>query len=510
MKKRIVATLVSTMMASTCLLTAYGAEGAENGEETVKLSVWAFGNTSDLWGDPGETSYWQTIQEKCNVELTFLDNSGGSEAMSLLIGTDDLPDIIIDYNGTFPGGVQKMLADELIIPLNDLMDQGYMPNLVAYLETDPIVNQVVKNDAGLYAWAPMIREDGATQVFNGHHIRKDWLDALGLEVPDSLEEMEEVLLAFKENYDSVGYSTYKDSYTRELIIQAFGVRDGMYVDTRDNTVHYGPLEEGYEDAMELFQKWQNLGIIDPDSFTQDSNAIMAKAASDKTGFFFGWGSFGTLEKLKEEHPGMEWIAGAHPTAVEGEEYIVNRGGGYRVDELGGAIAASCEYPERAARVLDYLYSEEGYVLGNFGVEGITYELVDGNYEMTEFVTNNPDGLTSQEALSLYAGNGNKPYVVSKYANQPTVEATRYAYEVWATPNDIIKNMPPESLTDAEAKEYSSIMTDINTYKDEMIMKFMLGTEPIENYPKFIENLKGMNIERAIEIKQAEYDRFLAR
>ena len=48
------------------------------------------------------------------------------------------------------------------------------------------------------------------------------------------------------------------------------------------------------------------------------------------------------------------------------------------------------------------------------------------------------------------------------------------------------------------------------YLDEFKLKFILGTEPLENFPEFVENIRNMNIERAIEIRQAEYDRYLAR
>ena len=66
------------------------------------------------------------------------------------------------------------------------------------------------------------------------------------------------------------------------------------------------------------------------------------------------------------------------------------------------------------------------------------------------------------------------------------------------------------MTEEETAEYNSIMTDIDTYVNEYKLKFILGTEPLENYPQFVENIKKMNIERAIEIRQAEYDRYQAR
>ena len=66
------------------------------------------------------------------------------------------------------------------------------------------------------------------------------------------------------------------------------------------------------------------------------------------------------------------------------------------------------------------------------------------------------------------------------------------------------------LMGEEVAEYNSIMTDIQTYVDEYKLKFILGTESLDNFPQFVENIKNMGIERAIEIRQAEYDRYLER
>ena len=60
------------------------------------------------------------------------------------------------------------------------------------------------------------------------------------------------------------------------------------------------------------------------------------------------------------------------------------------------------------------------------------------------------------------------------------------------------------------EEYNKIMNEVTTYCDEMVAKFIIGDEPIENYDKFIENIKSMNIDRAVEIKEAAIARFNSR
>ena len=66
------------------------------------------------------------------------------------------------------------------------------------------------------------------------------------------------------------------------------------------------------------------------------------------------------------------------------------------------------------------------------------------------------------------------------------------------------------MTTEEASEYNSIMNEINTYTDQMILKFFIGDESLDAFDSYREQLQKMNIERAIEIQQAAYDRYLAR
>jgi putative aldouronate transport system substrate-binding protein len=67
-----------------------------------------------------------------------------------------------------------------------------------------------------------------------------------------------------------------------------------------------------------------------------------------------------------------------------------------------------------------------------------------------------------------------------------------------------------SHTSEESRELANIMTDINTYRDEMTLKFIVGQEPIENFDNFVATIKKMNIDKAIEIKTAALSRYFAR
>jgi len=286
----------------------------------------------------------------------------------------------------------------------------------------------------------------------------------------------------------------------------------MYVDG-DNKVHFGAVEEKYLDFLTLFNRWMNMGILDPDAFTQDADAFFAKIAGERTGLVWGYtgGTLGKIQTMQEENKNMNYQPAPNPVMNKGDQFIVDQSS-YRINNIGGVISATCTNPEAAARVLDYTYGEEGNMLANYGKEGVTYEMVDGKPVFTDFVLHNPDGLSIEKALSVYAGCNNKPFLVEKdyMLGGYAYDVQKKSLDVWATPDAPIKDMPPQTMTNEEVQEYNSIMTDIQTYLDEFKLKFILGTESLENFPQFVENIKNMNIDRAIEIRQAEYNRYLAR
>jgi len=490
--------------------TSENIESSETDPAPV-LTIWSNWSISDYFKDQGDAYYWKAIEEATGVDLQFIDCTGGKDTLSILVGTDDLPDIIIEYDGNLPGGVQKMMADGSILPLNNLMESGKLPNFTAYLESDPEADKLCKNDDGLYAWAPMIRKPDSPLVFNGNMIRQDWLDELGLTMPETVQEMEDVLLAFQNQKGcDIGFSFAYKNYDR--MVNAFGICEGMYIGA-DDKVHFGAIENSYLDFLTLFNRWMQMGILDPDGFTQEIDAFYAKIASGRTGLVWGntGGELGKIETMKAENPDMDFQPAPNPVLNKGDSFPVDQSN-YRVSNIGYMISSTCSDMDAAARLIDYVYGEEGNMRANFGEEGITYELQDGKPVFTDLVLNNPEGLSIQRALSLYAGNNNKPFLVENemMLGSYALDVQKKSLEVWATPDASVYKIPPLTLTTEEALEYNSLITDIQTYLDEFKLKFIMGTEPLDNYTQFVENINSMNIQRAIEIQQAAYERYLAR
>src|SRR5690606_30209797 len=110
-----------------------------------------------------------------------------------------------------------------------------------------------------------------------------------------------------------------------------------------------------------------------------------------------------------------------------------------------AITTSAKNPEEIVKWLDFAYSEEGHMLFNFGIEGVTYEMIDGYPTYTKEITDNPDGLPMTQALGKYVrASYSGPFIqdkgyIEQYANLPEQQE---AITLWSesAENDI--KMPP--------------------------------------------------------------------
>lgn len=96
----------------------------------------------------------------------------------------------------YPGGPEKAIKDNVIIELNDLIDQ-HAPNIKKYLDENPEIAKQVKTDSGVLYVVPSIGI-GTVNTFSGPLVRKDWLDDLGLQTPETIDEWTTMLRSFKE------------------------------------------------------------------------------------------------------------------------------------------------------------------------------------------------------------------------------------------------------------------------------------------------------------------------
>lgn len=489
---------------------------------TESITSWEILNMNAVtfYSNLADTPFGKALADKTGVQVEYIhpNDQQTAEQFNLMIASDELPDVI-EYDwtgrsaGSYPGGPEKAIQDGVILELNDLIDQ-YAPNLKKKLEADPTLDQMVKTDSGKYYVFPMIRNPSGL-VFRGPMIRQDWLDELGLPVPTTIEEWEKTLIAFRDEKGakaplSVTY-TGGNFEIRDAFIGAYRTSNSFYVDD-EGKVKYGPIDPQYKDFLALFRKWFAEGLFDKDFALTDTKALDNKILTGQTGATVNLLSGGMgkwMDAMKEQDPKFKLVGAPYPTLLKDEvPFIGQRDFKYNPGPS-KAITTAAKNPELIVRWLDYAYSDEGAMLFNFGIEGESYVMENGAPVYTDLIINN-EKYNLQQMVSQYS-KPNGPYEADERRNWNTFPEQDEAVKVWAK-TDAEKHILPGFLTPTaeESKELGKILTEVSNYKEEMFVKFIVGKEPMESYDKYVEQIKKLGIERAVEIYQSALDRYNSR
>lgn len=476
-------------------------------------------NVSANFKNLGDTPFAKELEKKTGIKVEYIHPAAGQEkdSINLLIASGDLPDLM-EYNwlNDYVGGPEAAISNNVILKLNDIFDE-YAPNLKNYLQSNTEINKMVKTDNGSYYVFPFVRGDSLLLTTYGLAMRSDWLKDLGLQTPTTIDEWYTTLKAFKEKKNAAAPFSYIGSgdplspYKSGLVIGAFGVKREFFVE--DGKVKYGPYEKGYKDFLVTMNKWFAEGLLDNNFATNDSKAIDANILNGQTGVTGlapGSGIGKYVPALKEKDPNADMVAIPYPVLNKGDKPKFSSQASPYDGVCSVAISAKTKNIEIAAKWLDYGYSEEGNLLYNFGVEGISYKIENGYPKMTNEVLANPDKLPTAQAWSKYArGNYSGPFVQRKeYLEQYyTLQQQVDALKVWSDTDAAKYLIPPVSPTQEEGTQFAKVMTDVNSYVDEFSLKVIMGTESIDNFNKYIEQLKKLGMDKAIEIKQSAFNRY---
>ena len=280
-------------------------------------------------------------------------------------------------------------------------------------------------------------------------------------------------------------------------------------------VQFYASQDNYKAYLQTLNQWYNEGLIDRDLATLNGDQVTSKMTTDKAGASVGWAASRMqvmITTAQTSNPDYSLVPTPTPTLNAGETPVY----GFmenQFPDVGAAITTSCENVELAARFLDYGYSEEGHDMFNFGIEGVSYNW-DGDHAVyTEEVTNNPDGWPLAQALGKYIrANYNGPFVqdINYLEEYLQVDTVKECPTVWAVDTAAEHTMPNVTPTQEESDELATIQNELNTYVDEMTLKFIFGTESFDNWDSYIQTLNDLGLERALEIERGALERYNAR
>ena len=500
------------------------AETAETGEfqlpivdEPTTLSYFVAddSNAAIMTTDWNDNEFYQEMERRTGVHLEFemVSSADYQTNFNLMIASGNLADMIYVGASYYAEGVDAAIDDGYFLDLTDLVDE-YMPNYEKVRTSDVQYELLSTTDSGRLGAVYELRQS-KQGPWLGLWIRQDWLDDLNLDTPVTFDDYHEVLTAFKNEKGA----------TAPLILNfsgsdgEFGTMSGglnvlnSWQLDETGKVNFGPYMDAWKEYVTIMHQWYTEGLIDPDFMaTDERTADMAKVVTGASGVFAALYTMPSVYEAASEDPNMNLAPVNPPVMNEGDEGHIRLRDSYTSGNT--AISADSENWEVALRWLDYLYTDEGALLANYGVEGDTFEFDEnGKPVFTDKILNNENGWTMTQTVASYlcpsAGIANWSDWTRELAGVP--EKDQACYDVWSEFSDDWRLPSSVTLTQEESTERAALYADISTIVKEQTAQFISGALDIEeNWDAYISALEASGMERAIEITQAAYDRYLAR
>ena len=274
-------------------------------------------------GDTVEDNAWTRAYRDylgIEVETLYSAASGGSavDKLSLLIATDQMPDLF----GTDTKTYEELVKAGKLADITDAYEKYASPALKAVYEADGgrILN-MAKRNGRLYG-LPI----GAGPTEDAHmlFVRKDWLDRLGLQAPETMDDVYKIAEAFTKNDpdgngidDTYGLGTYKELFSWDASLTGFFNGFHAYPDHARGLTWInqdGKMIPGYKmpevrDALLKLQELYKLGYMDPEWATKGGDKLIEDVTQSKIGMYFGgvWDPDYRNLSLKKLDPNSDWL-----------------------------------------------------------------------------------------------------------------------------------------------------------------------------------------------------------
>jgi len=534
MKKKRVYGIVTSLMLATSLLGACSDDKATGGVKSEnidnlnatdmpitkeKIEVDGFAAKFFASQDWNQLMLWEEYEKMSNIHMnwTTVQTEVLADKKNLLLASGNYPEIFF-ASAFSKTDLIKYGQQGVFLPLNEYIDQ-YAPNFKKLLEEYPSVEQgVTMADGNIYGFPTIYDPKFSSLRVGAPWINQEWLDHLGLPSPESTDDLYKVLKAFKENdpngnglQDEQGWGTgYGVNQIINYLRGSFGLNKqgtmNLNLDFKEGTEEFRfvPTTDEYKQLLEYLNKLYKEGLINKDVFTTEPQKFAAEAAK---------GTFGMLSEVDpKELFKLDGYTGAQ--VVKGpngdRQYTAMSNG---LGNLGMFVVTDkAKNPEAMVRWIDHLYGDEGAKMFFMGFEGVTYEEnEDGTIQYIDNITNNPDGKNLDQAISdyltwpggYYPGIVTQKYFQGAEAKENSLNNAKQVMPYALKDEDII---PGLNFTVEENDRVSAVLTDIQTYVNEMTASFITGKESFDKWNDYKNTIEKMGLQDYMEVAQGAYDR----
>ncbi len=474
-----------------------------------------------------EGGIMKQLEENANVDIEWDIRvlSDWNEQKSLFFAAGQMPD-------AFFGNTSVPAADfaenkDYFIDLTEYINEDIMPNFMKACEENPDLLAICTSRDGHIYSLPKILPLRPQVCGDDTYINTAFLDALGMEMPTTIDELAEFLIACgTEDPDGDGEA---DTWgitgnagggvmggDLRHILAPYGTmvsRAGNYMGLDKNgTPVYVPATENYKEAVKWMKYLWDNGAIDPEYFTQDSSAATSKRQAEggsQVGLCWGWTADGQVGMNLPDFKVLEAVEG-----YDGTHYVEAASNYLDISDREFLITTECKDPVALLKWADQFYTDEVTMQTYYGTIG---KQIQDNGDGTYTVIPPADGssLDAQSWSNSVRDFG--PKFMSKSFYDKVIlppdqgDGAKLAQDAingkYVT-TDKNCGLPVMQYEDDELAELTTLQTDLKSYAEQMYANWVTGVSDIDDdWDGYIEQLKAMGLDRYVEIHSNAYKAF---
>ncbi len=458
-------------------------------------------------------SYWEdAMNVKMDIEWAPVDNYS-TRVLTALAG--EMPDAIMLRNVS---DVATLIDQGALVPLTDLLDE-YCPNLMQYITDEDLAYLYNVGDGEIY----MLPAVTAIPNINTWTIRQDWLDNVGMEIPSDWEGWKSLLRAFRDqDANGNGDTTDEIPYAGELwpFLYSFGIyasntnngisgtsTDSLFCinEAGDYTLIFE--HERYREYMTEMVEMYKEGLIDPEFATREETEKRKVMNSNQCGLAFTQAEQCQLSTDSLRAGGVSdatWVGIPPIAGPYGDQALFARSkfGFYTV------ITNEAAENDKVIGILkffNWMFSEEGAMISNYGIEGMTYDMIDGKPVMyddvrADFVSYRNRGMDFQPISHLWLVDAYVQVLTSGIDYEDLPETRKLFYDAFYLNDPYFVTSPPILQTEAYIENANTLLAEAAQLQAQCVAGLITIDEFYDKY----DELKASGLQDVIDQGREAY------
>ncbi len=482
-----------------------------------------------------DTNYYKEwLEEQRGIKLEFyvFPEEYTAEYLDRMFKSGNIP---VDALFSFPVSEDSNFTNSVlqeygqlgyVLPLNRYIENSaFMQELFADFSTYDLKNVLTSPDGNIY-YMPGLDTSYKAECSQVMWINNEWLKELDLDIPQTVEDLEKVLEAFKNGdpngnglHDEIDLAGSREKYSEQsynFLMNAFVYNDpnNSRMLVEDGTVYFAPLTQKWREGVQYIHGLYSEGLLDDFQFTLNHEQLV-QLANDPRDLLGAFTSASICDVLLQSSPELlsNFIRVAPIVGSNGTQYSVVT---TPLPSANGIITSTCTNPEAVFRLFELMLSKEAFLIGRYGEEG-----VDWDYAQSGDLDVFGNQATIRRNTQLWNKPQNKilmetcPFITyTEYANgvkwngieseADSTDARAYHLYSQYSPEEYLRTILFEG---EDAESLINIKTNVDRYTDDMLIEFITGNlDPYDDskWNEYVEFYQTLGIDTLIDAAQDSY------